>query len=120
MAIKIDGTEATDCDKVLDAPSGADLSISNTKATRVKTVYYIRDEDFKEKLLSYVESGTPVEVIDEFIKSIKALDVKDVASVELVTYRSKLHKFLKSDYADALTFATSIIGFILSIPGIAK
>lgn len=120
MSTKITGTVAIDCGTVLDAPNGADLEMTNTKAVRVQTVYKIRDADFKEKILSYVESGTPVEVIDDFINSINALDVKDVASVELVTYRTKLNQFLKSDFANALTFATSIIGFILSLPGVAK
>lgn len=120
MSVKINGTVAIDCGTVLNAPAGADVEISNTKAIRVKTVYNITDINFKEKLLSYVESGTPIEVIDNFIKSVNALEVKDVASVELVTYRTKLNQFLKSDYANALTFATSIIGFILSLPGVAK
>lgn len=118
MVIKINGTEAVDCGVIYDLPHDANIDITSTKAIRVQTVLKVRDNQhqFREKLLSYLVEGTPVDVIDSFIKSIETLDSKDVNSVELATYRSGLDKFLKGNVAGAVSFASSIVTLISALP----
>ncbi|MFW1673147.1 hypothetical protein ACG9H4_04095 [Acinetobacter baumannii] len=110
--IKISNTEANDCGRVLDAPKDANIEISETKATRVGTVFYIRDneEKLKQKILECVVDGTPPDVIEKFIQSIKELDNLKADSVELVTYRTGLAKFVKQ--------IVGVVGFVASIVGI--
>lgn len=98
--INIKGTFARDCDVILDAPADAKISIENTNADRVKTVYKIRDsENLKSKILEAVVEGTPPEVIDNFITALNKLDAKsDVSQVELSAYRSGITKYLKPTF----------------------
>ncbi|MFP5084616.1 hypothetical protein [Acinetobacter pittii] len=110
--IKISETQATDCGTVLDAPKDANIEITKTQATRVDTVFYIRDneEQLKQKILESVVDGTPPEVIEKFIQSIKELDDIKADSVELVTYRTGLANFVKK--------IVGVVGFVASIVGI--
>ena len=118
MVIKISGTEAIDCGVVYDVPHDANIDITDTKAVRVQTVLKVRDNQhhFKEKILSYLVEGTPVEVVEGFIKTIETLDSKDVTSIELATYRSGLNKFSNSNGVSAVSFASSIVTLISSLP----
>ncbi|MBF9225335.1 hypothetical protein WAJ79_11625 [Acinetobacter baumannii] len=111
--IKISETQATDCGRVLDAPKDANIEITKTQATRVDTVFYIRDneEKLKQKILESVVDGTPPEVIEQFIQSIKELDDVKADSVELVTFRTGLANFVKKVVGVA-GFAASIVSII--------
>lgn len=111
--MKFINTEATDCGRVLDAPIEANVEMINTKATRVDTVFHIRDneEKLKQKILESVVEGTPPEVIEKFIQSIKELDDIKADSVELVTYRTGLANFVKK-IVGVVDFAASIVGII--------
>ncbi|MDC4552422.1 hypothetical protein NQ784_16140 [Acinetobacter baumannii] len=112
--IKISETEATDCGKVLDAPQDAEIEITKTKATRVGTVFHIREneERLKQKILESVIEGTPTEVIEKFLQSIKELDDIKTDSIELATYRTGLSNFLDSNIVGVMGFVSSVIGII--------
>lgn len=118
MVIKISGTEAVDCGIVYDLPHDIDIDIQNTKATRVGTVLKVRDnkEQFKEKLLAYLVDGTPIEVIDQFVKSLENLNIKDINSIELEISKSGIDKFLKSNIAGVVNFSSAIVTLFSSLP----
>ncbi|MFY6883088.1 hypothetical protein ACOUKA_13180 [Acinetobacter baumannii] len=114
MPFKFDQTDAQTCGKVLDAPVDADVEMTKTKAVDVKTVFYIRDneENLKQKILDSVVDGTPTEVIQKFIQSIKELESVKTESIVDITYKTGLSAFLKSEIVGVVGFASSIIGII--------
>ena len=118
MAIKINGTEAIDCGTIYDLPSDIDIDIQNTKAIRVQTVLKVRDnkDKFKEHLLEYLVDGTPIDLVDQFIKSIENLHTKDIHSIELATYKTGIDKFLRGNVAGVVNFASAIVTLFSALP----
>ncbi|MDO7395616.1 hypothetical protein Q5X42_17095 [Acinetobacter baumannii] len=114
MPINIFGTEANNCDSVLDAPASADVNIHNTNANNVKIVYKIREDKNKirEKILESLESGTPYPVVERFINSLEGIDINNTEAIAKEVYSSGLDKFLKSKTLGVLGFVSSIVGII--------
>lgn len=97
--INIKKTVAVDCDTVLDAPSDANVTIEDTNAERVKTVYKLRDSNnIREKILEALVNDTPPEVIDRFILALQNLDNKSKDQVELTAHRSGIVEHLKTTF----------------------
>ncbi|WP_423854141.1 hypothetical protein [Acinetobacter guillouiae] len=114
MPINISGTDAEECDVVLDAPMGADVKISDTRAKKVGTVYKIRfnHDEIEKTIRSQLIESTPPELIEKFIESLESLDHKDLKSIELETYRTGLDRYLNNNTTSAIGLASSLYTLI--------